>query len=116
MHLFLNLAQTFTPLAILSVGLVFKIPELKTILPPLAIVIAIKLFLKPLGLAWAADPAGFEKLWKDILILLGAMPPAVLGAVFLRRYGGDASLASALLLVATALSCVTILCVFWLAG
>jgi len=110
------LSQALTPLAILSVGLMFKIPELKTILPPLVLVIAIKLFLKPMGLAWASDLAGFEKLWKDILILLGAMPPAVLGAVFLRRYGGDASLASALLLVATTLSCVTILGVFWLVG
>jgi predicted permease len=110
------LSQALTPLAILSVGLMFKIPELKTILPPLVLVIAIKLFLKPMELAWASDLAGFEKLWKDILILLGAMPPAVLGAVFLRRYGGDASLASALLLVATALSCVTILGVFWLVG
>ena len=110
------LSQALTPLAIISVGLMFKVPELKTILPPLAIVIAIKLFIKPLGLAFAADLAGFEKLWKDILILLGAMPPAVLGAVFLRRYGGDASLASALLLVATTVSCVSILCVFWLVG
>ena len=41
---------------------------------------------------------------------------AVLGAVFLKRYGGDAALASALLLVATGISCVTLLGVFAFVG
>lgn len=110
------LSQALTPLAILSVGLMFKIPTLKQSLVALLVVIAIKLFLKPLLLAEVSHAMGFEKLWKDVLVLLGAMPPAVLGAVFLRRYGGDASLASGLLLVATLVSCVTILGVFWLVG
>ncbi|MBI9079263.1 MAG: AEC family transporter [Pseudodesulfovibrio sp.] len=110
------LSQALTPLAILAVGLMFKIPNLRQCFAMLAIVVAIKLLLKPILLSSMADFMGFEKLWKDILILLGAMPPAVLGVVFLRRYGGDASLASALLLAATVLSCVTILGVFWIAG
>ena len=41
---------------------------------------------------------------------------AILGAVFLRRYGGDASLASTILLVVTLISAGTILGVFWLIG
>jgi len=59
---------------------------------------------------------GFPELWKDVLVLLAAMPPAVLGAVFLRRYGGDASLASALLLAGSLVSCVSLLGVFWFIG
>lgn len=110
----LLLAHALTPLAILSVGLMFKIPSLKQCLGALLVVVAIKLFLKPLMLASVSDFMGFEALWKNVLVLLGAMPPAILGAVFLRRYGGDASLASGLLLAATLLSCVTILAVFWL--
>jgi predicted permease len=51
-----------------------------------------------------------------MLVILAAMPPAVLGAVFLRRYGGDASLASALLLAASLASCVSIVAVFWVIG
>ncbi len=110
------LSQALTPLAILSVGLMFKIPNLRQCIIMLAIVLAIKLLFKPIMLSYVSDFMGFEKLWKDVLVLLGAMPPAVLGVVFLRRYGGDASLASALLLAATILSCVTILGVFWAVG
>lgn len=110
------LSQALTPLAIIAVGLMFKIPNLKQCLGMLVIVVAIKLMLKPLALSVVADFMGFEKLWKDVLVLLGAMPPAVLGVVFLRRYGGDAALASALLLAATVLSCATILGVFWIVG
>ena len=40
------------------------------------------------------------------------MPPAILGPIFLKRYGADASLASALLLAATLVSSVTLLIVF----
>ncbi len=110
------LSQALTPLAILAVGLMFKIPNIRQCIIMLTVVVAIKLFIKPVMLAFASDIMGFEKLWKDVLVLLGAMPPAVLGVVFLRRYGGDASLASALLLAATILSCVTILGVFWAVG
>ena len=59
---------------------------------------------------------GLPRLWTEVLVLLAAMPPAVLAAVFLRRYGGDASLASALLLAASLVSCVTLLGVFWFIG
>jgi hypothetical protein len=54
----------------------------------------------------------FPELWKDVLVLLAAMPPAILGVVFLRRYGGDAALASALLLAATIVSVFSLLIIF----
>lgn len=110
------LSNAITPLAIISVGLMFKIPTLRTIITPLLIVISIKLFLKPLSLGVAADALSYTKEDKDILVLLAAMPSAVLGAVFLRRYGGNAALASTLLLATTILSCGSILLVFWLVG
>jgi len=59
---------------------------------------------------------GFPELWRQILVLLAAMPPAILGVVFLKRYGGDASLASTLLLVASLASVATLLGVFWFIG
>ncbi len=110
------LASALTPVAILSVGLMFRLPSLRGMLVPLAVVIAIKLLLKPLAAGFSASLFGFPALWRDILVLLTAMPPAVLGVVFLRRYGGDASLASALLLAATIISCGTLLIVFSLVG
>jgi predicted permease len=110
------LASALTPLAILSVGLMFKLPNLRKILVPLTIVILLKLVSKPLIAGSLATLFGFPELWKEVLVLLAAMPPAVLGAVFLRRYGGDASLASALLLTASLVSCVTLVGVFWIIG
>jgi hypothetical protein len=94
----------------------FKLPHLRKILVALTIVILLKLIIKPLIAGSLATLFGFPELWKEVLVLLAAMPPAVLGAVFLRRYGGDASLASALLLGGTIVSCVSLLAVFWLIG
>jgi hypothetical protein len=94
----------------------FKLPRLRSILAALTIVILLKLVIKPLLASYFATLFSFPELWKEVLVLLAAMPPAVLGAVFLRRYGGDASLASALLLAASLASCVTLVCVFWVLG
>jgi len=110
------LASALTPIAILSVGLMFKLPRLSKILAALTIVIILKLIFKPLVAGFLSILFGFPELWKEVLVLLSAMPPAVLGAVFLRRYGGDASLASALLLTASLVSCVTLVGIFWIIG
>ncbi len=115
-HLADVLSGALTPVAIITVGLMLKKPSVKSILVPLMVVIAIKLLLKPFLAGTLASALGFQDQWRQILVILAAMPSAVLGAVFLRRYGGDASLASALLLTATILSCATILAVFWLVG
>lgn len=88
------LASALTPLAILSVGLMFKLPHLRKIIASLTIVILLKLIIKPLLASSLAAQFGFPELWKEVLVLLAAMPPAVLGAVFLRCYGGDASLST----------------------
>ncbi|HET58296.1 MAG TPA: hypothetical protein ENN35_07640 [Deltaproteobacteria bacterium] len=110
------LASALTPIAILSVGLMFKMPRLRQIMTALLIVVFIKLLFKPLAAGSLSVLFGFPDLWKDVLVLLAAMPPAVLGAVFLRRYGGDSSLASALLLSASLVSVATLVGVFWLIG
>ncbi|MBN2588110.1 MAG: AEC family transporter [Candidatus Fermentibacteraceae bacterium] len=115
-HLADVLSGALTPLAIISVGLMFRRPRVRVILLPLAIVVCIKLLLKPLVAGLAASSLGFPEVWHDILVILAAMPPAVLGAVFLRRYGGDAELASTLLLTATLISVATLMAVFWLVG
>lgn len=115
-HLADVLSGGLTPLAILSVGLLFVRPKFRSILLPLAVVIALKLILKPLLAGAAASVLGLQDLWHDVLVILAAMPPAVLGVVFLKRFGGDAQLASALLLTATLTSVLTIMAVFWVAG
>ena len=115
-HLTDVLSGALTPIAILTVGLMLKKPSVRAIIIPLVIVVAIKLILKPVAAGALASSFGFQELWREILVILAAMPPAVLGVVFIRRYGGDASLASALLLSATIISCATLLGVFWMVG
>jgi predicted permease len=115
-HLGTVLAAALTPLAILAVGLMLKKIKIRAILLPLSIVIVLKLLIKPLLAGFAATQFGFPDMWKQLLVLMAAMPSAVLGVVFLRRYGGDATLASALLLTATVLSSFTLIGVFWLMG
>jgi malate permease and related proteins len=110
------LASALTPLAILSVGLMFKLPHLRKMIGALTIVILLKLIFKPLIAGYLATLFGFPELWKEVLVLLAAMPPAVLGAVFLRRYGGDASLASTLLLGGTMASAASLLPIFEFIG
>jgi len=107
------LASALTPIAIVSVGLMFRIPDIRKILIPLLIVVIIKLIFKPVSASLLSSLFQFHELWEEVLVLLAAMPPAVLGAVFLRRYGGDASLASALLLMASVISIFTLLVIFW---
>jgi malate permease and related proteins len=110
------LASALTPLAIISVGLMFKMPKFKSIFAALIIVVLIKLIIKPLIAGYFANLCGFPNLWTEVLVLLAAMPPAILGVVFLRRYGGDSTLASTLLLSANIISCFTLLAVFWIIG
>ena len=110
------LASALTPIAILSVGLMFKLLHLRKIIVALTTVILLKLIIKPLMAGFLSTLFGFPELWKEDLVLLAAMPPAILGAVFLRRYGGDASLASALLLAGTMVSSLSLLAVFWFIG
>ena len=113
-HLGSILSNALTPVAILSVGLMFKKPAIRTILIPLAVVLLLKLLLKPLFANYLGSMFAFPEIWKDVLVLMAAMPSAVLGVVFLKRYGGDASLASTLLLVATLLSSLSLLGIFWM--
>lgn len=110
------LAAALTPMAILAIGLMFKFSGFKKIWLALIIVVSIKLLLKPVIGGYGATLLGFPDLWRDVVIILAAMPPAILGAVFLRRYGGDASLASALVLAASIISIATIVGVFYFIG
>jgi len=87
----------------------------QTIIIALIVVVLLKLIFKPFLAYSFASIFQFPKLWTEVLVILAAMPSAVLGVVFLRRYGGDAPLASTILLIVTIISSATLLGVFWLA-
>jgi predicted permease len=122
-HICKTLAVALTPLAILSIGLIFKIPRFnanwyKNIFLGLSIVIVMKLILKPILAAYLSNVFMFPSLEREVFIILSSMPPAILGVVFLKRYGSKeseaASFAANILLYATIISCVTILGIFYL--
>lgn len=115
-HLCDVLGGALTPLAIICVGLMLKWPKVSHVLVPVAVVVALKLIAKPLLLGGACWALGIDKMSRDVLVILAAMPSAALGVVFLRRYGADAGLAATLVLVTTLLSCVTLLVMFQLVG
>lgn len=76
------LSSALTPLAILSVALMFRIPDIRSILAALSVVVALKLIFKPMLAGFVSTALGFPEIWEKIIVLLSAMPLAVLGAVF----------------------------------
>lgn len=98
--------------ALLAVGILFSWPSFSTILLPLLVVVGIKLLLKPTAAHWFMS--GYPVLWQQVAVILSAMPPALLGVIYIKRHGGDASLASALLLAATVCSSATAIGMFYL--
>jgi malate permease and related proteins len=116
MHLGSILAGALTPLAIITVGLMLKIPKIRHVIWPLVVVLMLKLLAKPLLLGFSAMAVGFPRDWRDILVILSAMPSAALGVVYLRRYNADAGLAATFVLTSTIVSLGTILLVFYWVG
>ncbi len=109
-------ANLVTPLALFIIGLNLRKPNFRLILIPLGIVVLLKLCLGPLIAGGAAMGFGLPDTWQDSLVIMSALPPAMLSVIFLQRYGGDAKLASVLLAGATILSVGTILLVVAVVG
>ena len=108
------LKSALLPLVILSVGLMFKKIEVRKILLPIIIVVAIKLIIKPLMANYTIKALNFPDTWREIAVILDSMPSAFLGVVFIKRFGGNSELASSLLLTTTILSAVTLPVLFTL--
>lgn len=105
------LAGLVVPLAILIISLHLYKPKIGQYFKPLGIVVMLKLLLAALlagGLALATD---IPTVWRDDLVIMAGMPPAVLNTIFLQRYGGDAGLASTLTAGASLLSLGTLILV-----
>lgn len=110
------LAGLVVPLAILIISLNLYRPRIKQYLKPFGVVVLLKLLLAPLLGGGIALAAGLPEIWRDDLIIMAGMPPAVLNTIFLQRYGGDAGLASALTAGASLLSLGTLLLVIAAVG
>lgn len=103
------LAQANTVLAILTVGLLLYVHRLGSVLALAALAVALKLIVQPLLVYLMGSWCTYPALWHKVLVLEAAMPAATLSAVFAKRYGCDAGLASLIIFVTVILSAVTLL-------
>lgn len=110
------LSGLVTPLAILTISLRLHVPNFKLILKPFAIVMALRLLLSPLLAGLIAIALDVPEVWRDDLVIISSVPPAVLNAIYLQRYNGDARLASLLVAGGSILCVVSILLVIALVG
>ena len=103
-----------TLMVALTVGVMLHFQELKEVALMAAIVIVIKLVLKPI-MVWLPTLAmPFSATQVHILVLEGAMPSAMLTVVLSATYGCDAKLASKLVFATTIVSCISIMVVYGL--
>lgn len=107
---------TLAALACVILGLQIKFGSLKRLLPMVAISAALQMGLQPV-LAYAqAVVYHLGSLERQVLILIAAMPSAVLGPVFAVRYYCDGELASTVTFVNILLGAFAIPVVFWVLG
>ncbi len=107
---------TLAALACLILAMQIKVESLKRLLPVVVISAALEMGLQPLlayGQAVAYHLSGLER---QVLVLIAAMPSAVLGPVFAVHYKCDGELASTVTFINILLGAVGIPAVFWLLG
>jgi predicted permease len=107
---------TLAALACLILGMQIKVESFKRLLPIVAISAALQMGLQPLlayGQAVLYHLGGLER---QVLVLIAAMPSAVLGPVFAVRYKCDGELASTVTFINILLAVLGIPVVFWLLG
>jgi predicted permease len=107
---------TLAALACLILGLQIKVGSLKRLLPIVGISAALQMGFQPLlayGLAVLFHLGVMER---QILVLIAAMPSAVLGPIFAVRYNCEGELASTVTFVNILLGALGIPVVFWLLG
>jgi malate permease and related proteins len=87
---------TLTVMACLILGLQLKFTSIRRILPLFIVSSIIQIGIQPLFTSYGANLMNVNLLDKQVLILIAAMPSAVLGTVFATEYHCDAETASEL--------------------
>jgi len=103
-------------LACITMGLQMQFLRVKGLLPMICISAPLQMVFQPL-VAWGLGLLfGLALLERQVLVLLAAMPSAVLGTVFATRYKCEGEMASTATFANIVLSLVCIPLVFWLLG
>jgi predicted permease len=103
------LAKANTVLVILTIGLLLQVRRLGSVLLLAVLAGLIKLILQPFLVFLPSLWHSYPELWRKVLVLEAAMPSATLAAVYSKRYGCDAGLASLIIFVTVFLSTFTVL-------
>ena len=103
-------------LACITMGLQMQFRRVKGLLPMICISAPLQMVFQPL-VAWGLGLLfGLALLERQVLVLLAAMPSAVLGTVFATRYKCEGEMASTAAFANIVLSLASIPLVFWLLG
>ena len=107
---------TLAALACVILGLQIKVESVKRLVPIVAISAALQMGLQPVLAYGQAVLYHLGDLERQVLVLIAAMPSAVLGPVFAVRYKCDGELASTVTFVNILLGALGIPVIFWLLG
>ena len=100
----------------IAIGLLIRPIRLRTLLPLLAVVIAIQMVLLPALAAGGAYATGLPVMERQVLVILAAMPAGAVAAVMASRYGCDGKLAATIVACTYIASLVTIPAILLLMG
>ena len=92
----------------IAIGLLLRPVRLRTLVPLLALVAAIQLFVVPALVFAGSSLAGLPAMQREVAVLMAAMPSGAIAAVIADRYGCDGNIAAAIVIGTCILSLVTI--------
>ena len=92
----------------IAVGLLLRPVQIRTLLPPLVIVVAVHLCLLPALVFLLGYAAVLPAMQLEVSVILAAMPSGAIAGVIAQRYGCDGKLAAAILIATYLISLVTL--------
>ena len=104
---------TLTVLACLILGLQLKFGSIRKVLPLFIVSSIVQIGVQPFFTSFGADLVHAPLLDKQVLILIAAMPSAVLGSVFATQYDCDGQAASELVFLNIMVSLIGIPLVYY---
>ncbi len=109
-----TIGDTLMVLVAVTIGLLLKPIEVRTMVTLVSIVAGLKLLVEPALAGWSASYLGIPVLEREVLVLETAMPGGTVSAVIAARFGCDGAVASTLVVATYILSLVTLPLMFFL--
>lgn len=105
---FLVIRHSLDLLVWIAIGLLLRPVRLRTLVPLLALVVAIHMLILPALVFAGGYAAGLPVMQQQVDVLMAAMPSGAIAAVIANRYGCDGKLASAIVICTYLISLVTL--------